>query len=119
MPRPPKPPPPNLLELIPRRRVDFTTDEEGRVTLKMPRFHHPLAARFFGPFLRSPTFDLRLDAFGSFVWGQCDGSTTVARIGERLRESFGEEVEPLYDRLGNFLRKLEREDLLQVGPGAP
>jgi len=111
-----KPTPPNLLELIPRRRVDFTTDEQGQVTLKMPRFHHPLAVRLFGPFLRRPSFDLRLDDLGSFVWGQCDGATTVAEIGERLSKQFGDRVEPLWERLGKFLRKLEREDLLQVAP---
>jgi hypothetical protein len=110
--------PPNLLELIPHREIAYETDEEGQVILKMPRFHHPLAVRLLGPFLRSPAFDLRLDAFGSFVWVQCDGFTTVAEIGERLREEFGDQVEPLWDRLGKFLRKLEREDLLRVGPEA-
>jgi hypothetical protein len=119
MPRAPKPKkePPNLLEMVPRRLIGYETDAEGMVTLKAPRFHHPVAARFFRPFLRSPTFDLRLDDFGSFVWLACDGTTDVAAIGERLKERFGEEVEPLWERLGKFLRKLDREDFLQVRPG--
>jgi hypothetical protein len=45
---------------------------------------------------------------GSCAWESCSGELTVKELGEILQVRFGEKVEPLYDRLANFLQSLER-----------
>ena len=57
---------------------------------------------------------MRLDRHGSFIWRMCDGATRVADMAEKMLGAFGPEVEPVYDRIGKFLTRLEREDLLVV-----
>jgi len=104
--------PPNLLELKPRRKMAWEVHAES-VHLVVPRFGS-LLQRWLTPVLRRPAFRVRLDAFGSFVWSRCDGETPVEEIARQLREQYGPDVEPLYDRLERFLRRLEREGFISI-----
>src|SRR5512147_1844477 len=74
----------NLLELKPIRNVSWDGDAGGRVHLLAPRFGTSLLS-WLGVLLRRPTFRVRLDDFGSFVWLRCDGATTVQQIAEALQ----------------------------------
>jgi hypothetical protein len=104
----------NLLELKPKRNVEWEERDGRRVVLHAPRFRGAFLGKWLVPLLPRPTFRISLDAFGSFVWLRCDGNTSVADIGNALRAEFGPDVEPLYERIAAFLRKLEREDLLSI-----
>lgn len=42
------------------------------------------------------------------VWVQCDGSATVYDIGLKLKERFGDPVEPVHERVGRFVQQLKR-----------
>lgn len=55
---------------------------------------------------------LHLDDYGSAVWKLCDGKTTVREIADVLSEQFGDAVDPLYPRLAEFLRILERNEFI-------
>ena len=68
--------------------------------------------RWLVPMLAKPTIRVKLDPLGSYFWICCDGSTTVAVIGERMAGKFGETVEPLYDRIGKFVQTLARDTFL-------
>lgn len=103
----------NLLDLYPLRSRDWV-EEEGRVVVLMPKFRHRWVAPWLQPMLRSPHVRVKLDALGSAVWRQCDGRTPVSRIADAVRTEFGESAEPLLDRIGAFLRKLEAGDLLTI-----
>ena len=50
---------------------------------------------------------VHLDANGSFVWPLIDGQRNIAEIGALVREHFGEECEPLYERLIKFFEILK------------
>lgn len=95
----------NLLELVPRRQCEYDIDEDGRVTVKIPRFKHNWMKNLV-PSWKSPYIRTKLDEVGSFVWKQCDGKTAVHDIGERMLEEFGEEIEPVYERLKVFFKQL-------------
>ncbi|NMB75718.1 MAG: PqqD family protein [Myxococcales bacterium] len=113
-------PPANLLERVPRPRVEhFIQPETGRVTLKVPRFENRLLRRLFGWLNRSPTVDFRLDEIGSFVWLRMDGARTVGRISEETRAHFGQRVEPAYERVGLFCRNLLRDGLIRLDGSEP
>lgn len=104
----------NLLELVPHRCREFDVDEHEIVTVSMPRFEHAWMLRYFVPRWKSPYVRTRLDDIGSFIWLQCDGETPVQVIADRMFERFGENVEPVHDRLKVFLQQLTRRTWLTL-----
>ena len=82
----------------------------------VPKFRHPWMVRWVLPYLRAKHFRVKLDGLGSAVWRSCDGETEVAAIADRVREEFGAAAEPLHDRIGSFLKKLEHGDLMAIPP---
>jgi hypothetical protein len=97
----------NLLDLIPKRLIEYDLGDEELVTLLAPRFKNRLLRRWFEPRLRNPLLKVKLDRIGSATWLLIDGKRNVKEIAAGLRERFGEEIEPCYDRLGLFMRQLE------------
>jgi len=104
----------NLLDLTPVRELDSETGDDGLVTLIKPRFTNRFMVRFVTPRFTRPDFRVNLDRFGSHVWGRIDGKATVRDIGASLRRSFGEEVEPVYQRLGLFCRQLAANKFIRL-----
>ena len=98
----------NLLKLVPVRNINWEKNEEGLIVLLKPKIKNPFFAKHLLPRLKSPYYKIRLDSVGSFVWERCDGNLTVKELAEDLKAKFGEEVEPLYDRLNLFLQSLEK-----------
>ena len=103
----------NLLSLTPIRTVEWKDDERNLVTLLKPKFQNPYLARFILPRLKKPFFKISLDDIGSFVWLNCDGRQTVKIIAEKLKQEFGESVEPLYERIGHFFQSLEKNHFIR------
>lgn len=96
----------NLLELVPRRLREYDVDDDGIVTVRVPRFKYQWMATRFVPRWKNPNILTRLDAVGSHVWLSIDGERTVAAIAELADERFGEAMHPLHDRLSVFLHSL-------------
>lgn len=48
-----------------------------------------------------------LDEYGSFVFLLIDGKNTIKEIGEGLQRKYGENANPLYERLLLFLNHIE------------
>ena len=97
----------NYLEKIPRRKegLQWTVDEDGKVTLNIENkgFFNFIAQKLF----KKPRISyVHLDENGSFVWPLIDGEKDIIKIGEAVKEHFGEAAEPLYPRLAQFFRIL-------------
>ena len=104
--------PQNLLDLKPVRLMEHLMDD-GLVVVQIPRFR----SRWMGWFqrrLKKPCYQLHLDKVGSTVWLACDGESTVGDIGKRLKDRFGEEIEPLWDRLALFIRQMRSGKLIEL-----
>lgn len=52
---------------------------------------------------------IRLDDVGSYAWLLMDGSTDVRKLAELVVAQFGDQVEPVGQRLGQLIRVLRRE----------
>ncbi len=104
----------NLLELKPIRNSRSETNEEGLVTLLVPKFQNQWIIRWLIPLLAKPYIRLKLDKYGSYVWNACDGDTTVRDIGQKMAEYFGEEIDSLYERIGSFIRRLDESQSLLI-----
>ena len=70
---------------------------------------HFIAEKFFD---RPPVTHVHMEPIGSFVWRQIDGRHSVYEIGQLLHETFGEEAEPLYERLSVYMKQLENNGLI-------
>lgn len=106
--------PVNLLELKPRQNIAWEAGENDRIVLLVPKFRNKFLVAYLMPMLSKPNVRVKLDEFGSFVWKNCDGATPVADIGKKMKEQFGDSAEPVYDRIGTFLKKLEKEKFLTI-----
>ena len=98
----------NYLERCPVRSplLSWTQDDEGKVTLEIENtgFFNRAAQKLFG----KPNISyVHLDKTGSFVWPLIDGEKNILTLGEYVQEKFGEEAEPLYERLAKFFQILE------------
>ena len=98
----------NFLERVPKRseKLTWKTDENGLVTLEIE--NKGVFNRLFQLILKKPkTSYIHLDENGSFVWQSIDGFISIMHIGELVHEKFGEDAEPLYERLAQFFGILE------------
>jgi hypothetical protein len=102
----------NLLELIPDQNILSEKTEDGLYVLLKPKYRHPWMVKHILPRLKSPHYKIKLDDIGSFIWGLCDGKKTVKEISGKLKEKFGDKVEPLYERLGDFFQNLEKNKFI-------
>jgi len=98
------------LDLIPVRngKVELKIID-GRRCLLVPMDSRLdfLARRLHGNYRR-----VELDEIGAYTWELCDGRRTVREIGQALKARFGDDVEPLYERLAAFLFELLRRNLI-------
>jgi hypothetical protein len=106
------PEPVNLLGLKPLRTIAWEKTGDGHITLIYPKFRGRLLQKYLLPLLAKPNFRIRLDDYGSFIWMRCDGQTDVVRIAIEIRAEFGERVEPVYERIGLFLKRMESEHFI-------
>jgi len=98
----------NYLEKIPLRKegLNWTMDEKGIVTLEVE--NTGVINRVFQKLFKKPRITyIHLDENGSFVWPLIDGDRNILKIGELVEEHFGDEANPLYERLVKYFAILE------------
>ncbi|MGM0484278.1 MAG: PqqD family protein [Candidatus Krumholzibacteriota bacterium] len=103
----------NLLKLIPERTIDYEEGEDDMVTLLAPRFRSRFLPKFMKSRLKRKKFRVALDEIGSFVWLRCDGTRTAGQIADEMAARFGEEAEPVTERLGIFFGQLEKLEYIR------
>ncbi len=103
----------NYLDYIPVKdpEIQYHTDEKGIVTLEIEwkGFYHRIAQRFFH---RPRVSDIKLDAYGSFVWLIIDDISDVHQISKKLDEKFPG-MEKSLSRLIKFLEILHDNHLIR------
>ena len=97
----------NFLDYIPviSPQNHWEVKENGRVTIHMTHrgFFPWIAQRFFD---RPKVSRIDLDGMGSFIFQRIDGQRTVGELAELVHEAFGEDAEPLYSRLVEYMQIL-------------
>ena len=86
--------------------MDWSVDEAGMVTLHKENkgFFNRLAQFFFN---KPRVSHIHLDDMGSFVWPRLTKGKTILMLGEEVKMQFGENAEPLYERLAKFFQVLD------------
>ena len=97
----------NYLEKVPVRNPEFSWKEDGQGIVTVDMVHKGIFDKLAQKLWVTPKVShVKLDRFGSFVWKQMDGSRNIIDIGALVREEFGEQAEPLYERLAKFVKML-------------
>jgi transcriptional regulator of heat shock response len=96
----------NYLQLTPDRLFDHVIEENGKVSVLIPRFTNKILIKTLSPMLKSPFVKTKFDEFGSQVWLEIDGKKKVLDISTNLKQKFGERIEPVEERLTKFLTQL-------------
>lgn len=97
----------NYLDYIPKRNslYEYITNEKDHTEIRVRNkgLFNKIAQIFF----KRPKYsNIELDDFGSFIWENMDGRTTIYELGGKVKERFGEQAEPLYERLAQFMKTL-------------
>lgn len=99
----------NYLDLIPEHssRISYEKDEQGQVTILVEN------KGFFNKIMqliaKKPRITrIDLQGQGNFVWLCIDGKKTIYEIAAEVKAEFGDDAEPLYDRLVTYFHTLER-----------
>ncbi|MDS0527080.1 PqqD family protein [Clostridium sp. SHJSY1] len=87
--------------------LQYEVDKDNIVTILEKQDHK--IQRFFRKIrFKIPEYKkITLDEYGSFVFLQIDGKRNVKDIGERLEVRFGNEIQPLYERLLVYLNHID------------
>ena len=104
----------NYLEKKPvcKTGLNWSMDENGNVTLEME--NKGIANRIMQKLIKKPkTSYIHLDEMGSFVWPLMDGEKDIFEIGKFVEEHFGEKANPLYERLSQYFKTLEKYNFIE------
>ena len=98
----------NYLDFVPKKNPAFCweLDDDGMVVILIE--NKGIYNRIAQKLLKKPRVSrITLEKFGSFIWRQIDGTRSVYEISGLVSEEFGEEAEPLIERLVKYLRILQ------------
>lgn len=104
----------NYLERCPLRKegIVWRKEKNGLVVLEIPNvgWMSWIAKKVF----RKPMVSyVHLEEIGSLIWQQMDGKKDILAIGTLVSERFGEMVEPLYERMTQYVQMLERCNFIE------
>ena len=103
----------NLLELIPIRISDWKDNDEGLITLILPKFKSKIG-KVFASILKNPMYEVKLDAVGAFLWRECDGKNSIYDISQGMLKEFGDDIEPVYERIKTFINMLKNLNAIEL-----
>ncbi len=97
----------NYLDYVPIISARNTWSVQANNIVTVHVIHRGFYAWIAEKFFRRPhVTHIDLDAMGSFVFQNIDGQRNVGMIANLLSEKFGEDAEPLYERLIMYMRIL-------------
>lgn len=102
----------NFLDLTPIHNFDYEKDNEGIITILIPRFTGFFGKRFLQPLLKYPFIKLTLDELGSATWLLIDTKNTVREICNQLADRFGERIHPVTDRVTRYISQLYMKQII-------
>lgn len=103
----------NFLDFIPKKepKISWEINDNDLIKLTIPRdsIFDKIAYKVFKA---SNKHVLDLDANGSFVWQCIDGQSTVYDISQKIHNKFGNDAEPVIERLVTYLNILKNNEFI-------
>ena len=103
----------NYLDYIPKYNELFPYCKKENNRIEVTVQNKGLVNRVAQLIFRRPKFSkIELDDFGSFVWEQIDGKKSIYEICGLIKEQFGKDAEPLYERASTYFQILRRNSFI-------
>lgn len=103
----------NYLDFMPMIAEGIVAwEEEERIVVRISHkgMLHWISNRLY----RTPKeSNISLDQYGSYVWKQMNGKNSIYDIAMAMKQEFGAEAEPLYERLVSFISLLEQNKFIK------
>lgn len=96
----------NLLDLTPFHVYSHILEENGLVSVLVPRFQNKLLVKYLSPRLKDPFVKAKFDEFGSSTWLEIDGMKNVNAICGNVLNKHGDKIEPVHERVSKFINQL-------------
>ena len=105
----------NWLDMVPvvKKNIGTKFNNEGLAAIVIPRFNKAWMVKLFLPKNKKNEINLQLDANGTAVWKEIDGTKTVRDIIRSLAE-VGEGQEQFDNRVVLFIQNLYRNGFISV-----
>lgn len=103
----------NYLEYIPvpKRELKYEI-KDGNVTIF--RENKGIFCYITQKLLNKPKVSqIHLDEMGNFIWPLMDGTNDILAISSLVKERFGENAEPLYDRIVQYFKMLNNYGFIE------
>lgn len=108
----------NYLEQIPARNSEFPWKEDKQGMVVVDIVHRGIFDKLAQKLWVTPKIShIKLDKLGSFTWKQIDGNRNLIEIGALVKEEFGEQAEPLYERLCQYFDMLKNNRFISYKKG--
>lgn len=103
----------NYLDYIPKQNSRYPWSEKENNRVEVTVHNTGLFNRIAQLIFRRPKDSLiALDDFGSFVWLQINGERSIYEIAMLVKERFGQEAEPLLERITKYFQILRRNEFI-------
>ena len=96
----------NALDLTPVKNYSDEKDENGLITILIPKFKNTVLKKYIAPKLKVDHFKVKLDKFGSAVWFKIDDESNVYQIIKDIKAKFGDELQEETERITKFIFQL-------------
>ena len=96
----------NTLDLTPLKIYSDQKNDDGLITVIIPKFKNKIAVKLISARLKSDHFKIKLDKFGSAVWENINGNAKVEKIIKDVKKKFGDELEQEEERITKFIFQL-------------
>lgn len=104
----------NYLDYIPSKseKVDWRKTDEGLTQIII--YRNSLLDKIVRKLFFTPDkYIVDLDRLGSLVWDSIDGKKSVYEISKIVKNEFGEDAEPLYERLIEYMIILKNNKFIK------
>jgi hypothetical protein len=101
----------NFHEMTPFRVREHVLEENGLASIVVPKFKNEFLTHFLVPRRKPKVIKVKLDAMGTAIWLELDGTSNVGQILDRLKENTMPEASSDYfeARALQFLRVLHKQ----------
>jgi hypothetical protein len=96
----------NTLDLTPVKIYSEEINQDELVTVIIPKFKNKVILKLVSSKLKSDSFKIKLDKYGSAVWQNINGKNQVGQIIKNLEKKFGQEFNEPVERTTKFIHQL-------------
>lgn len=103
-----------IKKYYPVRNCEYEKSNDGLVIVLFKKTKLSFIDKIFFKKLIDKPHKIDLDEIGSFIYENCDGKFNTENLISKVREQFGEKVEPAEERVVKFINQLNQNKLITL-----